>query len=131
MKSTGNKFTIAELEQKLSTMQENANQHHAAALAYYPEEVYKTYDEEAVRLRKEYAEISNAVDIKYIELGLNGLDKEIFYLESRAKELENFYFKAINDDKVFIEQTLTEIKSQVWELKKKKNSLLSSEFFMS
>ena len=84
--------TILELEKELASMLENANKHHAAALAYYPDEIYKTYDEQAVKLRKDYAILSNMLDIKYIESGANGIDKEIQYLQAREKELEKFYY---------------------------------------
>lgn len=128
MKSTLTKTTLANLERELATILENANQHHIAAISYYPDEVYKTYDAEAVRLRKEYAVLSNLTDIKYIEMGVNGLDKEIAYLEARAKELENFYFKVNDTDKPLIENSLNSIKNDIWELKKTKNNIMSTEF---
>ena len=117
--------TIEQLEKELAQILENANQHHAAALAYYPDEVYKIYDAQAVELRKKYAQLSNIADIKYIESGANSIDKELQYLEARASELEHFYFNASNSDKDNIEKTLLEIKSNIWVLKKKKKSLLT------
>ena len=123
--------TILELEKELAAMLENANKHHAAALAYYPDEIYKTYDEQAVKLRKDYAILSNMLDIKYIESGANGIDKEIQYLQAREKELEKFYYILKDPDKQGLEQSINDIRSKIWDLKKEKNRLLTTNINIS
>jgi hypothetical protein len=127
MKSTGIKTTILQLEQVLAAMLENAQQHHAVAISQYPNEIYKTYDTICVELRKNHAVLSNLADIKYIELGINGIDKEIFYLESRLLELERFYMQANNSDQFDLESIIGGIRADILKLKKKKNELMSTE----
>jgi hypothetical protein len=81
-----------------------------------------------VELKKAYAVLSNLTDIRYIELGINGLDKEIEYLDTRASELEQFYITATEDDSEGIELALSEVKKQAWQLKKEKRQLVLAEF---
>ena len=71
------------------------------------------------------------LDIKYIESGANGIDKEIQYLQAREKELEKFYYILKDPDKQGLEQSINDIRSKIWDLKKEKNRLLTTNINIS
>jgi hypothetical protein len=58
-------------------------------------------------------------------MGIFSIDSEMYYLESRLNDLENFYFKASEEDMPFIEISMKDIREKIWDLKKEKNLLES------
>lgn len=126
----GNKTSLSKIASTLTELLEDASQCHKSALNSYPAESYMSYDMKSVNLRKQYAILSTSSHVKYIELGINVIDEEIFYLQHRILELKNFYFKASDLDKNQIEQSMKEIEDKVWNLEKKKNELMNSDIII-
>ena len=125
---SGNKFTILGLEKILASLEETANKLHYSSLREYPKHIYRSYDSSCVELRQAHAFLSNLTDIKYIELGINDIDKQLNYMDARCKDLEDFYYRAEENDLSDISLGIADIQRMSLDLRKKRTQLLSTEF---
>jgi vacuolar-type H+-ATPase subunit D/Vma8 len=118
------KTSIKKIRSVLDELKVKAEHHHNEAVRLYPLG-YQIHDQTSLELKKEHAFLSTVLKLKQAEMGIFSIDSEMYYLESRLNDLENFYFKASEEDMPFIEISMKDIREKIWDLKKEKNLLES------
>lgn len=121
-------FSISSLESVTAALKKSAEDLHLSAIQQYPSEKYQTEDTQSVDLWRAYLFLSNILDGKYLEMGINVLDRDLKYLSTRTIELENFYNIATGTDADDIASSVAQLHKEILILKKKYKNSLNTEF---
>jgi hypothetical protein len=121
---TTTKTSIKKIRADLEELKVRAEYHHNEAVRLYPAG-YQIHDQTSIELKQEHAFLSTMLKLKQAEMGIFSIDSEMHYLESRLNDLENFYFKASEEDMSLIEVSMRDIREKIWNLKKEKTLLES------
>lgn len=122
------KFTISHLEKIIAALKISAEEAHNAAVSLYPFTEYQYLDSKSITLHRAQLMLSNTLDNKYLEMGVNVMDHDIQYMNARIKELENFYQIADDRDGEDIAKSISELHKNLLSLRKNYTNSLSTTF---
>lgn len=135
MKSTTITTNTKTLRYVSGRLGEIADKMHVDALAAYPDTVYQVLDMSGLDLRNCKIHVDAVIKTAWLQLGGHIVEADSERIETRIKELEDFYTKSSGPDKDDLKQALVSLfndnltlKSQIEDLKQKSTDFTLPDF---